>query len=145
MPRAVLVSDAKLSGPGITWFLQQFGEQLSEPPGVLGMDQFKRVASGKFAVGVAQIPERGGLRVLRVSNLGKAQSGQLSFGVAEHLAEGAIRFQDSEIRAAQHDADGPFLKDFPESFLALAQRFFGTREVIRQQSQFTRALLNAAS
>ena len=84
------------------------------------------------------------LGVFRVSNIGKAQSGQFSFSVTEHLAEGAIGLQDPEIRAAQHDTNGPFLKDFPESFLALTQRFFGTLEVIRQQGQLPRALFDAA-
>src|SRR2546425_8970412 len=65
MPRAVLVLDAKLSGTGTTWFWEQFGEQLSEPAGVLGMRQFKRVAPGQFATGVAQIAERGRLGIVK--------------------------------------------------------------------------------
>ena len=71
------------------------------------------------------------LGVFRVSDISKTQPGQFLFRVAEHLAECAIRFQDPEIRAAQHDANRPFLENFSEPFLALPQRFFGTLEVIR--------------
>src|SRR5207248_5254788 len=58
------------------------------------------------------------INILRVGYINEAKTHQFLFGVTQHLAEGAVGFEDPKISAAQHDADRAFLKGFAEPLLA---------------------------